>query len=35
MTASSKIKSSPKPVVNFVSNLESAKIIKGFSFKKY
>ena len=35
MTASSKIKSCPKPVVDFESNLESVKSNKRFYLKKY
>ena len=35
MTASSKIKSCHKPVVNFESNLESVKSYKWFRSKKY
>ena len=31
MTVLSKIKSCPKPVVDFESNLESVKVIKGFA----
>ena len=35
MTALSKIKSCPKPVVDFESNLESVKSNKRFYLKKY